>query len=804
MRAIRFPPCRTLLCWAVFLVPGLSPVYGQPAQRHWNTRSLPFDASHIGLSADGNWLAVWGRSDYLRNLALYRLDKFELVAHTILPLEVHGVVVSDHVYVRDEAGVRQLAKGDLSQVGFYASKPSAVGHRPPIQLISNQRLRLDNAELLEIPNLRPIQQKTFDFFGRDWSEGRSGSGWLFQGVLWDAALEKPQLLIAPSGFQRLHSLHDLALTAGSWHSFVRSTSVRTLAQSPDIAAALGLREDNGQLKFASFDLVSAKRIAEIPFAVDKKSHVARPVIQAAGERVVVLLENRLHVGRLRPFQPTKLPFHLAPRQNEFFLPIDRPVEIHYDAPGATRFRLSSMSLGTNIKPLHLESTSGKFELEIANFVEQLLARFSSLALRSRGEFPTATHNREFTAAYRDAMKPAFERLFGREPSGVPIPIDVRIEAEGPDSETALLRHEFFVEIPARKFEVALDKLLPQQRYTWKAPVEPRNVDVYPDAAKPPTQPGAHFDLQRQLWNRPNPKLSIQQLRAAAQTARLQGDSSLAKRYREWYATRDWREWVDQDGRKIQARLVEQHAGQIKLRHRDGFDFSVDLSQLGAASQEFVAKIPSTQVAPVGSPLWREFVVASSAMALPRTSQPDQTLPHYALIDNQGQPRLSWRVMILPELGYEDLFNLFRFDQPWNSTHNRELLAYMPKVFQLTASSPDGKTYLSTVVGPLSVMGAHKKRRFSALKRAADTLIVLVELNRQRGIPWTCPSDLQLFELENAERVLHPSQQQTLVGLLSGEARQIPIATSPELWEKAVRLGAGDRLFEFEKTKSRIP
>lgn len=38
----------------------------------------------------------------------------------------------------------------------------------------------------------------------------------------------------------------------------------------------------------------------------------------------------------------------------------------------------------------------------------------------------------------------------------------------------------------------------------------------------------------------------------------------------------------------------------------------------------------------------------------------------------GRPLLSWRVVILPELGLEALHCEFRFDEPWDGENNRKL------------------------------------------------------------------------------------------------------------------------------------
>ena len=55
-------------------------------------------------------------------------------------------------------------------------------------------------------------------------------------------------------------------------------------------------------------------------------------------------------------------------------------------------------------------------------------------------------------------------------------------------------------------------------------------------------------------------------------------------------------------------------------------------------------------------------------------------PAPAIAHADGTPLLSWRVAILPSLGYQSLYNRFRLDEPWDSPHNRALLSQMPAEF----------------------------------------------------------------------------------------------------------------------------
>ena len=53
------------------------------------------------------------------------------------------------------------------------------------------------------------------------------------------------------------------------------------------------------------------------------------------------------------------------------------------------------------------------------------------------------------------------------------------------------------------------------------------------------------------------------------------------------------------------------------------------------------------------------------------------LPAQAICDAEGKPLLSWRVALLPFFGEQNLYDKFQLDEPWDSGHNRPLLARMP-------------------------------------------------------------------------------------------------------------------------------
>lgn len=60
--------------------------------------------------------------------------------------------------------------------------------------------------------------------------------------------------------------------------------------------------------------------------------------------------------------------------------------------------------------------------------------------------------------------------------------------------------------------------------------------------------------------------------------------------------------------------------------------------------------------------------------------------------------LSWRVHLLPFLEHAELYDRFRKDEPWDSEHNKKLIAEMPDVFKVKGVDEPGKTSIHVMLG----------------------------------------------------------------------------------------------------------
>jgi prepilin-type processing-associated H-X9-DG protein len=129
-----------------------------------------------------------------------------------------------------------------------------------------------------------------------------------------------------------------------------------------------------------------------------------------------------------------------------------------------------------------------------------------------------------------------------------------------------------------------------------------------------------------------------------------------------------------------------------------------------------------------------------------------SFPAPAILSRDGTALLSWRVEILPQLGHQALYDQFHRDEPWDSPHNRALLAKIPPEFvcpsaSSSASRREGLTGYQVVVGPKTELGSvntpFEPDRGADIREFTDgTSNTLLVAETNALVPWTKPDDLR--------------------------------------------------------------
>ncbi|GAB4148247.1 MAG: hypothetical protein Tsb009_21890 [Planctomycetaceae bacterium] len=142
--------------------------------------------------------------------------------------------------------------------------------------------------------------------------------------------------------------------------------------------------------------------------------------------------------------------------------------------------------------------------------------------------------------------------------------------------------------------------------------------------------------------------------------------------------------------------------------------------------------------------------------------------------------LSWRVHLLPYLEMNNLYRQFKLDEPWDSPHNKQLIAHIPKVYQVPSLPKDGKTTLHTFVGPGTPFGEKFPLTFFRIVDGSANTIAVIEGAPSTAVEWTKPGGLP-FDPNNLNALKSQLPQGKIpVLLFDGSTRElsadIPLST----------------------------
>jgi hypothetical protein len=118
------------------------------------------------------------------------------------------------------------------------------------------------------------------------------------------------------------------------------------------------------------------------------------------------------------------------------------------------------------------------------------------------------------------------------------------------------------------------------------------------------------------------------------------------------------------------------------------------------------------------------------------------MPANAIYGKDGKALLSWRVAILLDIGQAPLYAQFKLDEPWDSPHNKKLLAKMPKIYAPVRGKTKvpHATFYQVFTGPSTpFQGKVGPRMPVTFLDGTSNTILIVEGGE--AVPWTKPEDL---------------------------------------------------------------
>jgi len=189
----------------------------------------------------------------------------------------------------------------------------------------------------------------------------------------------------------------------------------------------------------------------------------------------------------------------------------------------------------------------------------------------------------------------------------------------------------------------------------------------------------------------------------------------------------------------------------------------------------------------------------------------------------GEPMHSWRVLLLPYIEEEPLYDQYDFDEPWDGPNNSKLAASMPRLFVCRSANPartgTSKTSYVAVVGPKTALPGNKSGTLTDIADGSYRTIAIVELANS-DIDWMEPRDITLDELcsrinselgtsvfathvqENG--YFHHDQPVFHVGFVDGSVRLLPADISPESFASLLTRDGGEEIDDIDSLLSLPP
>jgi Protein of unknown function (DUF1559) len=166
------------------------------------------------------------------------------------------------------------------------------------------------------------------------------------------------------------------------------------------------------------------------------------------------------------------------------------------------------------------------------------------------------------------------------------------------------------------------------------------------------------------------------------------------------------------------------------------------------------------------------------------------MPPPAIVDKAGKPLLSWRVALLPYVEQEKLYREFKLDEPWDSEHNKKLIAKMPSTYEppnVKLDEPGGTLY-QLFVGP----GAYRQGlSFAKVTDGLSQTIFVTEA--AEPVIWTKPEDMSYDPKKPLPKLGGQFGGDFYVAMMDGAVKLVPKTVSEASLRAAITPDGNDTL-----------
>lgn len=186
-----------------------------------------------------------------------------------------------------------------------------------------------------------------------------------------------------------------------------------------------------------------------------------------------------------------------------------------------------------------------------------------------------------------------------------------------------------------------------------------------------------------------------------------------------------------------------------------------------------------------------------------------SFPPAVVMDSDGRPMHSWRVLILPFMENQELYDQYQFDEPWDGPRNSLLHDQMPDVYgcptfakSVDRDSLEGQhlsrlTNYVAIVATGAVFDGVTTSALNEISDASDQTLVVAEVC-QHAVNWLSPQDVTPSELlTDLRRSVSKSDANHVDGLhtlrANGSVRFVPHDLSADTLNAAISKSGGEPL-----------
>ena len=166
-------------------------------------------------------------------------------------------------------------------------------------------------------------------------------------------------------------------------------------------------------------------------------------------------------------------------------------------------------------------------------------------------------------------------------------------------------------------------------------------------------------------------------------------------------------------------------------------------------------------------------------------------PAYAT-DENGNPTVSWRVLILPYLEQQVLYEKFKLDEPWDSPNNKQWSAVVVPTYHSPGSGTEmGMTNYLGVFGENAIFTGKDGTRIADIRDGTSNTIAVVEVSDEEAVPWAKPADYKYDPDDPMAGLGGLWPRGFIAALADGSVRYINEGIDPEILKRLFSRNDGE-------------